>query len=68
MNKNNYLYSVKPITEKNMNKSHQKTWRSRVHEIIFEADTSPGKIFDIILIVLILMSVFAVMLDSIASI
>lgn len=51
-----------------MNNPHQKSWRSRVHEIIFEADTFPGKIFDIVLIVLILMSVFAVMLDSIASI
>ncbi|MBN1300725.1 MAG: ion transporter [Melioribacteraceae bacterium] len=42
--------------------------RSRLHEIIFEADTPAGKAFDIILIISIIMSVIAVMLDSIKSI
>jgi len=39
--------------------------RHRIHEIIFEADTPGGKAFDIVLILLILISVLAVMLESI---
>ncbi len=39
-----------------------------MHEIIFEADTYPGKFFDVGLIVAILLSVFLVMLDSVSSI
>jgi voltage-gated potassium channel len=42
-------------------------WRSRLHEVIFEADTPPGKAFDVTLIVSILLSVMAVMFDSVAS-
>ena len=40
--------------------------RHRLHEIIFEADTPAGKLFDIILIASILISVAVVMLDSVA--
>jgi voltage-gated potassium channel len=43
-------------------------WRDRLFEIIFEADTPAGKWFDIVLIVVILLSVLTVMLDSVASI
>lgn len=43
-------------------------WRLRLHEIIFEADTPAGRAFDIALIVSILLSVLAVILDSIAAI
>jgi voltage-gated potassium channel len=43
-------------------------WRERVHEIIFEADTPAGKAFDVFLIVAILASVIAVMLDSVKTI
>jgi voltage-gated potassium channel len=39
--------------------------RSRLHEIIFEADTPAGKLFDVVLIWSILLSVLAVMLDSV---
>jgi voltage-gated potassium channel len=42
--------------------------RQRLHEIIYEADTAAGKLFDIALIVCILTSVVVVMLDSVASI
>lgn len=42
--------------------------KKRIYEIIFEADTREGKIFDVSLIVLILLSVLLVLLDSIASI
>ncbi len=43
-------------------------WRLKLHEIIFEADTSAGKFFDILLIITIILSVIIVMLDSIASV
>ena len=39
--------------------------RFRIHEIIFEADTREGKLFDIVLLVLILISVITLMLESI---
>lgn len=43
-------------------------WRARLHEVIFEADTPAGKAFDILLILCIIASVVAVMLESVASI
>ena len=43
-------------------------WRDKIHEIIFEADTPLGKLFDEILIVCIIASVLVVMLDSVDSI
>jgi voltage-gated potassium channel len=42
--------------------------RDRLHEIIFEADTPAGKAFDVSLMVLIILSVVAVMLESTASV
>ena len=42
--------------------------RNRIHEIIFEADTRGGKLFDVVLLILILTSVIAVMLDSVENI
>ena len=39
-------------------------WRARLHEIVFEADTPQGRVFDVVLIVVILLSVATVMLDS----
>jgi voltage-gated potassium channel len=43
-------------------------WRDTLYRIIFEADTPLGKAFDIALVVSIVLSVLAVMLDSVASI
>ena len=43
-------------------------WRARLHEVIFEADTPAGKTFDVLLIITILLSVLAVMLDSVEGI
>ena len=45
----------------------KKPFKDKLHEVIFEADTKAGKIFDIILIVSIILSVIAVMLDSISK-
>lgn len=42
--------------------------KSRIHEIIFEAETPAGKRFDVILLVLILLSVLVVMLESVPSV
>src|SRR3990170_672765 len=41
-------------------------WRARLHQIIYEADTPAGKLFDALLISVILLSVLCVMLDSVA--
>ena len=41
------------------------SWRSKLHEIIFEADTPVGKLFDVALFWLIIASVVAVMLESV---
>ncbi len=43
-------------------------WRTRLHEVIFEADTAAGRAFDIGLLIAIFVSVIAVMLESIAGI
>ncbi len=42
--------------------------RRRLHEIIYEADTPEGKLFDILLLFLIIISIVAVMLESVAGI
>ncbi len=44
------------------------SWRGRLHEIIFEADTPAGKAFDVALLWAIVLSVIAVSLDSVPSI
>jgi voltage-gated potassium channel len=46
------------------NKEH---WRSRLFAVIFENDTPAGKLFDVILLVLIFLSILLVMLQSIPS-
>lgn len=42
--------------------------KQKIHTIIFEADTYAGKLFDVLLIVAIILSVFTVMLDSVESV
>ena len=48
--------------------SESTQWRHRLHEVIFEADTPAGKLFDVLLILSIVFSVVLVMLDSVSSI
>ena len=43
-------------------------WRGRVHEIIFEADTAAGKIFDIGLLIAIVTSIAVILLESVKPI
>jgi len=42
-------------------------WQTKLHEIIFEAETPSGKVFDLALLLAIILSVVAVLLESIAS-
>ena len=42
-------------------------WKEKLHEIIYEADTPNGKLFDIILILVIIASIILVMLESVKS-
>lgn len=51
-----------------MERKTEEKLRSNLHEIIFEADTKWGKVFDIILIASIIISVIIVMLDSVKSV
>lgn len=54
-----------------MSKSKEREFhpfREKIHEVIFEADTPLGKIFDIALLVFIIGSVLAVMLESVENI
>lgn len=43
-------------------------WQEKLHEVIFEADTPTGKVFDVALLISIGLSVLAVMLESVESI
>lgn len=45
-----------------------KDFKEKLYEIIFEADTRAGKLFDIALLIVILISVVLVMLESISAI
>jgi voltage-gated potassium channel len=49
-------------------KNTQARWRAVLHEVIFEADTPEGRAFDMLLIASILISVGAVMMDSITTV
>ena len=45
-----------------------RSWRERWYEIIFEADTPAGKLFDVLLLIAILLSVLVVMCESVDTI
>ena len=45
--------------------NHLSPWQNTLHEIIFEADTWSGRLFDVVLFVLIGISVVAVMTESV---
>jgi voltage-gated potassium channel len=44
------------------------SWRDKLHEIIFEADTTAGKVFDVVLMILIIVSIVEVMAESVGEI
>ena len=51
-----------------MKDNNTKSFKQKVHEIIFEADTTNGKLFDVILLAAILLSIIGVMLESVDEI
>ena len=51
-----------------MGKSREPSWRTTLHEVIYEADTPMGKLFDVLLLIFIVLSVFLVALESVPSI
>jgi voltage-gated potassium channel len=51
-----------------VSKSPPRSRRARLHEIIFEADTPAGKAFDLSLLAAIVLSIGAVVLESMASV
>ncbi|GAL68678.1 ion transporter [Jejuia pallidilutea] len=46
----------------------KKGWRTKLHDIIYEADTPGGKLFDLVLFIVIIASILFVMLESVNSI
>lgn len=53
---------MKKLETKNRN------WREILHEVIYEADTREGKLFDIVLLMAIIVSIAVVMLESVKEI
>lgn len=53
---------------KSKEEKYKLSWREKLHEIIYEADTPMGKWFDIILIFFIIFSVILIMLESVDEI
>jgi voltage-gated potassium channel len=54
--------------EQNHTEQPTPIWKERLHEIIFKSDTLGGKLFDGVLLVCILLSIVAVMLESVDTI
>ncbi|MCB0663668.1 MAG: ion transporter, partial [Saprospiraceae bacterium] len=50
-----------------MSQPTDQSFREKLHEIIFEADTPEGKAFDVVLLIGIIASVLVVMLESISA-
>ena len=47
------------------NQKKDPSWKNKLHEIIYEADTPSGKLFDVVLLIFILLSIVLVMLESV---
>ncbi|MCT4630714.1 ion transporter [Winogradskyella sp.] len=48
-----------------MKENKKQNWRSKLHIIIYEADTPKGKLFDVVLLFAIIASIVLVMLESV---
>jgi voltage-gated potassium channel len=46
----------------------QSNWKKQLHEIIYEADTPAGKLFDVVLLIAIILSIALVMLESVDTV
>ncbi|MEJ6792468.1 MAG: ion transporter [Lacinutrix sp.] len=49
-----------------MSNTKKQHWKDKLYEIIYEADTPVGKLFDVILLIFILASILLVMLESVS--
>jgi len=50
-----------------MKSQNKHDWKSKIHEVIYEADTPMGRLFDVILLIAILASIVLVMLESVKT-
>jgi voltage-gated potassium channel len=48
-----------------MSETKKRHWKDSLYEIIYEADTGTGKLFDVVLLIFILASIVLVMLESV---
>src|SRR5688572_10124459 len=48
-------------------RTSQPTWKKKLYEIVFEADTRAGKLFDLFLLCMIVLSTLVVMLESVPA-
>ena len=55
------------MTSQSSSNLTSKTWKEKWYEVIFEADTPGGKLFDVLLLVTILLSVLVIMLESVET-
>ncbi len=64
------IFFIVFLTKKEIltNSTSKRHWKRRAHKIIFEADTPAGKAFDIVILLLILISVFTLMASTVAGI
>ncbi len=51
-----------------MSENGKKNWRFKLHEVLYEADTRGGKIFNVFLFIVIIASIIFVMLESVQEI
>ena len=49
-----------------MSNTKKHNWKDKLYEIIYEADTPAGKLFDVVLLIFILASIALVMLESVS--
>ncbi|GAA3589585.1 ion transporter [Flavivirga amylovorans] len=51
-----------------MDEPKKRHWKTKLHDIIYEAETPTGKLFDVVLLITIIASIILVMLESVNSI
>lgn len=57
----------KKVNKRVIQRVNQRALKSRIYRVIFEHDTGAGKLFDVLLIIAVLLSVLAVMLETVQS-
>lgn len=56
------------MSSENEDLTRLRPWQKKIHEVIFGIETKAGKVFDIALLIIILLSVVVVMLESVKGI